>query len=188
MSLAPAQGHGHQQPRRPTASPVSKAALDRFGAALLLLICGLWLLLIALLLWLQDDRPVLAREPRVGQWGRCFELLRFRTDDRALGAALRRYNLDELPQLINVVKGDMSLVGPRPAPPGDARAADAHLWLAVKPGLTGPWLSSQAPRTREDASIELDRYLRNWSLGSDLAILLCSVREALRRPTTGRGL
>ena len=118
MSLAPAQGHGPQQPRRPTGSPVSKAVLDRFGAALLLLLCGLWLLLIAQLLWLQDDRPVLARETRVGQWGRRFELLRFRTDDRRVGAALRRYNLDELPQLINVVKGDMSLRRPPSGSPG----------------------------------------------------------------------
>jgi lipopolysaccharide/colanic/teichoic acid biosynthesis glycosyltransferase len=183
MSLAPA--YGPQQPHRPAGSPVTKAVLDRLGAALVLLPCAPWLLLIALLLWLQDDRPVLVRETRVGQWGRRFDLLRFRTDDRRVGAALRRYGLDELPQLINVVKGDMSFVGPRPAASGDGGVADPHLWLSVKPGLTGPWLSSRTPSTRESASVELDRYMRNWSLTTDLTILWHSLRDALGRSTTG---
>jgi lipopolysaccharide/colanic/teichoic acid biosynthesis glycosyltransferase len=183
MSLAPA--YGPQQPHRAAGSPVSKAVLDRIGATLVLLPCVPWLLLIAALLWLQDDRPVLVRETRVGQWGRRFDLLRFRTDDRRVGTVLRRSGLDELPQLINVMKGDMSFIGPRPAASVEGRVVDPHLWLALKPGLTGPWLSSRPPSTRESASVELDRYLRNWSPTRDLTILWHSLRDALGRLTHG---
>ncbi|SNR76873.1 sugar transferase [Blastococcus mobilis] len=174
-------------PHPATDRPLAKAVLDRGGAAVLLVLCAPWLLLIALLLWIQEDGPVLARDRRVGQWGRSFDLLRFRTGVSRTGAALRRYNLDDLPQLVNVLKGDLSFVGPR-APAGDAWPGipAPYPWLSVKPGLIGPWVSGRAPRTRETAAIELERYLQNWSLTVDLTILWHSLCAALRGPVSGR--
>jgi exopolysaccharide production protein ExoY len=175
MSLARADLPAHPEP--PAGQHVSKAVLDRVGAAVLLLLGGPWLLLVAMLLWIQDDGPVLARDRRIGQWGRRFDLLRFRTDASRVGTALDRSHLDELPQLINVLKGDMSLVGPRPPTPGDlSRDPDRCRWLSVKPGLIGPWPSGRAPRSPEHASVELDRYLRSWSPTTDLTILWHSLR------------
>jgi lipopolysaccharide/colanic/teichoic acid biosynthesis glycosyltransferase len=155
------------------------------GAALLLLPCAPWLLLIATVLWFQDDRPVITRQTRVGQWGRRFDLLRFRTGATRLGAALHRYNLDELPQLINVLKGDLSFVGPRPRDPEESGVEQLYPWLSVKPGLVRPWLSHSTPRTEEGASLALDRYLRNWSVGMDLRIMWRSLRNALRGTASG---
>jgi lipopolysaccharide/colanic/teichoic acid biosynthesis glycosyltransferase len=165
-----------------------KAVLDRLGAAVLLLLCGPGILLITMLLWLHDDGPIFVRERRMGEWGRSFSLLRFRTPASALGAALRRHSLDELPRLINVVKGDMSLVGPRPPAAANRRRSQQGLpLLSMKPGLTGPWPAGRGPRTREDSSVELDRYLRNWSPAGDLAILWQWLREAVRGPASGTG-
>ncbi len=186
MSLAPADRP--RPPRPPVGHHLAKEVLDRVGAAVLLALALPWLLLIALLLWLQDAGPVLVRDRRVGQGGRNFTLLRFRTGATGLGAALSRYNVDELPQVINVLKGDMSLVGPRAPAPGERRSdRDGFPWSSVKPGLIPPWPSSRSPRSHEKASVELNRYLRNWSLTVDLAILWHSLRDAFRWPATGRG-
>jgi lipopolysaccharide/colanic/teichoic acid biosynthesis glycosyltransferase len=170
-----------RQPHPAAGRPLAKAALDRGGAAVLLLLCAPWLLLIAVLLWFRDDGPVLTRTRHVGQWGRTFDLLRFRTGDSRMGAALRRYNLDGLPQLVNVLKGELSFVGPRaPAESDRWNLSRPYPWLSVTPGLIGPWVSGRAPGTRENASVELDRYMRNWSLTVDLTILWHSLRDALR--------
>ncbi len=178
---------GLRQPPPVAGRSLTKSVLDRGGAAVLLVLCAPWLLLIAVLLWIQDDGPILARDRRVGQWGRAFDLLRFRTSASPTGAALRRYNLDDLPQLVNVLKGDMSFVGPRARPDDGLPGAPApYPWLSVKPGLIGPWVSGRAPRTRENASAELERYLRNWSLTVDLTILWHSLCAALRGPVSGR--
>jgi len=175
-----------RQPHPAAGRPLAKAALDRGGAAVLLLLCAPWLLLIAVLLWFEDDSPVLNRTRHVGQWGRTFHLLRFRTGASRMGAALRRYNLDDLPQLVNVLKGELSFVGPRaPAESDRWSASFPYPWLSVKPGLVGPWVSGRAPRTRENASVEVEQYLRNWSLTGDLTILWHSLREALRRQLSG---
>jgi lipopolysaccharide/colanic/teichoic acid biosynthesis glycosyltransferase len=182
MSLADTRDPQHPHPS--TGSYLAKAVLDRIGAAVLLVPCTPWLLLIATLLWFQDDRPVLTRETRIGQGGRRFGLLRFRTDATGVGAVLRRYNLDELPQLINVLKGDMSFVGPRPRHPEQARVEQPYPWLAVKPGLTRPWLPDSAPRTGETASLALDRYLRTWSVGTDLRIMWHALRSAVAGTAT----
>jgi lipopolysaccharide/colanic/teichoic acid biosynthesis glycosyltransferase len=186
MSLAPADRP--QPPRPPAGHRLAKEVFDRVGAATLLLLTAPWLVLVALLLWLQDAGPVLVRTGRTGRWGRPFRLLHFRTGASGLGAALRRYHLDELPQLINVLKGDMSFVGPRPPAPGDRQdLADNCSWLSVKPGLLRPWPASRSPRSPEGASLELDRYLRHWSPTVDVAIVWRSLREAFHWPATGRG-
>jgi len=114
------------------------------------------MLLVALAVWLDSGRPVLFRHRRVGQGGRTFELLKFRSmvvnhggpsltrkgEARItrVGAWLRRWKLDELPQLVNVLRGEMSLVGPRPEVPEYVDLADP-LWqrvLAARPGITDP--------------------------------------------------
>jgi lipopolysaccharide/colanic/teichoic acid biosynthesis glycosyltransferase len=109
-----------------------------------------------------------------------------RSDPRVtrVGRVLRRYSLDELPQLINVLSGDMSFVGPRP--PLESEVAqygpDMHRRLLVKPGITGLWQVSGRSNLSWDEAVELDiRYVENWSLGLDLAILLRTVRAVLSR-------
>ena len=149
---------------------VCKRVLDVVVASAALLVLSPLLVAIALIIWVQDHRaPVLFRQRRTGKGGRTFQLFKFRTmvrnadamkeelralsavawpdfrlvdDPRVspLGRFLRRTSLDELPQLINVLRGDMSLVGPRPT----SFASDTYLtWqtgrLDYQPGLTGPW-------------------------------------------------
>jgi lipopolysaccharide/colanic/teichoic acid biosynthesis glycosyltransferase len=103
-------------------------------------------------------------------------LFKVRNDPRItrVGGVLRRYSLDELPQLINVVLGSMSLVGPRPPLPREVdRYGDSHRRrLLVKPGLTGLWQISGRSDLSWEESVRLDlRYVENWSLSGDLAIL-----------------
>ncbi len=96
-----------------------------------------------------------------------------------VGAILRRYSLDEVPQLINVLRGDMSLVGPRPALPSEVEAyeSDVNRRLRVKPGLTGLWqVSGRSDLSWED-TVRLDLYyVDNWSMFSDIQILLRTVK------------
>ena len=136
---------------------MAKWIFDRVAALLGLLVLWPVLLVIALLIRLRmPDGPVLFRQRRVGQYGRLFTLVKFRTmrmhDDRStvsvagdsritpLGATLRRYKLDELPELWNVLKGEMSFVGPRPDVEGyaDRLQGDDRVILTLKPGITGP--------------------------------------------------
>jgi lipopolysaccharide/colanic/teichoic acid biosynthesis glycosyltransferase len=101
-----------------------------------------------------------------------------------LGRLLRRSSLDELPQLLNIVRGDMALVGPRPALPceADLYDEDARRRLVVRPGLTGLWqVSGRSDLTWEQA-VRLDlRYIEGWSLGMDLWIALRTVGAVLGR-------
>lgn len=136
---------------------MAKWIFDRVAALLGLLL--LWPVLLAIAAAVRicmPDGPVLFRQRRVGQYGRLFTLVKFRTmrmhDDRStvsvagdsritpLGATLRRYKLDELPELWNVLKGEMSFVGPRPDVEGyaDRLQGDDRVILTLKPGITGP--------------------------------------------------
>jgi lipopolysaccharide/colanic/teichoic acid biosynthesis glycosyltransferase len=103
-------------------------------------------------------------------------LFKIRADPRitALGGRLRRWSLDELPQLINVLRGEMSLVGPRPALPEEAAEYAEHVRrrLVVKPGLTGMWQVNGRSDLSWEETVRLDlRYVENWSFALDLQIL-----------------
>jgi lipopolysaccharide/colanic/teichoic acid biosynthesis glycosyltransferase len=119
---------------------------------------------------------------RTGQDGAFFKM---EDDPRItpLGGWLRRLSLDELPQLWNVLRGDMSLVGPRPLPVSEAgwfSPVDRRRTL-VRPGITGLWQVSGRSRLSADEAVRLDlRYVENWSLVLDLAILLRTVGAVLR--------
>ena len=134
-----------------------KRVFDASAAAVGLAVLALPMGCIALAVRLASGAPVFFRQRRVGKWGRIFTLMKFRTmvpnaessgtvtvrgDGRitGVGRVLRRYKLDELPQLLNVLAGDMSLVGPRPDVPGyaDALQGEDRVILDLKPGITGP--------------------------------------------------
>jgi exopolysaccharide biosynthesis polyprenyl glycosylphosphotransferase len=176
--------------------------------ALVLLVLSLPLqLLVALAIRLQGDGPVLYVQTRAGRYGRPFRMLKFRTmrtdaedgtarwaqdDDprrTAVGRVLRRTRLDELPQLVNVLLGDMSFVGPRPERPefvGELeRAIPYYAWRhVVRPGLTG-WaqITYGYGASVDDARRKLEYdlyYIRHYSLGTDLFIVLRTLSAALR--------
>lgn len=174
----------------------AKEALDRV-LALLLLLAALPVLAAACLLLLLGDRsgPVLHRQARVGRDGAAFAMWKLRTmrataqpqpspgnakprhDPRVTPAGrwLRRFSVDELPQLLNVLTGSMSLVGPRPHLPEEAARfdADARARLLVKPGMTGLWQVSGRAELPWSEQLRLDvEYVERWSLWLDLRILL----------------
>lgn len=192
----------------------AKHAIDRGVAFLLLLLMAPVMLAIAIAVRLSSPGPVLFRQLRVGRDGREFDVLKYRTmriDDRfsedfeppegcapggvegrdrrtATGRWLRGLSLDELPQLINVLRGDMSLVGPRPERPefaarfaqDIARYEDRH---RVKSGITG-WAQVHGLRGQTSIAdrVEWDNYyIRNWSLRLDLQIAALTVAEVLRK-------
>ncbi len=183
---------------------VMKGLFDRCLAGLLLLFLAPLLLVIAALIKVTGGGPVFFYQRRIGRHGAPFTMVKFRTmvsdaerlradvihlnrhhdgplfkiknDPRVtrIGAWLRRYSLDELPQLINVLIGDMSLVGPRPPLPGEVSAygLDARRRLVVKPGLTGLWQIGGRSNLDWEESLRLDlRYVENWSLALDALIL-----------------
>jgi lipopolysaccharide/colanic/teichoic acid biosynthesis glycosyltransferase len=195
---------------------VIKRAMDIFGSALLVILCAPLLLIIALAVKLSSRGPVLFRQDRVGQHGRRFTFLKFRSmradndpsvhkeyvtkliageaermpsrdagegvyklaqDSRVtrLGRFLRMTSLDELPQLLNVLRGDMSLVGPRPPIPYELAAYQTwhrRRLLEVKPGITGLWQVTGRSRVKFDDMVRLDlRYAMSWSPWLDVKIL-----------------
>jgi len=194
---------------------VVKRMFDAVVSGALLLLLSPLLLVVSLWIRLDSDGPVLFVQERVGQAGRVFRMLKFRTmrdgadgekgdldhlnasgdprlfkipdDPRVtrVGTVLRRWSLDELPQLLNVLRGDMSLVGPRPFFESDLAAYDDHhfLRLAVKPGLTGLWqVQGRSSIVDFEEVVELDRrYIETWSFGLDLSILLRTLPAVLRR-------
>jgi exopolysaccharide biosynthesis polyprenyl glycosylphosphotransferase len=192
---------------------VVKDLFDRCVAAAALLLLFPLLTLLGLTIWLSDRGPALFTQVRVGKDGRAFRIYKFRTmvvdaeqrkaelfatnetdgilfklrnDPRvtSVGAHLRRWSVDELPQLINVFLGDMSLVGPRPALPDEAEnyAEHVHRRLVVKPGITGLWQVSGRSDLSWDESVRLDlRYVENWSFALDLQILWKTIAVLVRR-------
>ena len=189
-----------------------KRVIDVFGSALLLLVLGIPMLLIGLWIRVDSKGPALFRQPRVGVDGRVFNCWKFRTmytdadskrdelraahggtgatfklekDPRVtkIGHFLRRFSIDELPQLVNVFRSDMGLVGPRPHPLDDVSRYDdlALRRLLVKPGMTGLWQVSGRSDLSWDESVTLDLYyVENWSLSLDLIIMARTVAAVLR--------
>lgn len=180
-----------------------KGAFDRCAAALALVLLSPLFLVLCLLIRSEGGGPAFFRQTRVGRGGAEFTVYKFRTmvvgaetlksllqprnehdgvlfkmrrDPRVtpVGAWLRRYSLDELPQLINVVRGEMSLVGPRPPLPEEVAqyGHDVRRRLVVKPGMTGLWQVSGRSDLSWEESVRLDlRYVENWSLTLDIQIL-----------------
>ena len=169
---------------------------------LLLVLLSPLFLLISVLIRIGDGGKAFFRQARVGREGKVFQVIKFRTmyhdaEDRLahlvdrnesdgllfkikddpritpVGRLLRKTSLDELPQLINVVKGEMSLVGPRPLPADDGDfLGDVRRRLLVRPGMTGLWQVSGRSELSWDDAVRLDLYyVDNWSLAFDLVIL-----------------
>lgn len=172
-----------------------KRTLDILLSALLLLLLLPLFLVVALAIWLENPGPVLIQQSRVGRWGKLFAVWSFRTtwSDRAqpgaepsavrspasngsprltrVGALLRQWHIDELPQLVNVIKGEMSLVGPRPPEPRevDRYSLADHCRLEITPGI---WRSARQTEVRIDRLVELDmQYHQSQSLWTDLKLL-----------------
>lgn len=192
---------------------VCKQVLDMVGAVFLLIVLSPLLLAVALAIRVSSPGPMLFRQERCGLHGRPFTMLKFRSmvtdaaqrqhelaalnemggpvfkvtnDPRItpLGALLRRHSLDELPQLFNVVRGEMSLVGPRPLPVYEVEKFDdpAHRRrLSVKPGLTCLWQVSGRNEVRDFRDwVRLDlEYIDNWSLWLDVKILVRTIPAVL---------
>ncbi len=192
------------KPIRRTTWTRAKPFIERPIAAFSLLLMAPLLLLIAVAIKIDSRGPVLFHQPRVGLGGKVFDFYKFRTmvvdadamlaellsrpetdgllfkmrdDPRVtrVGKALRRYSLDELPSLVNVLSGSMSFVGPRPALPSEVARYDERtgLRLAVRPGLTGLWQVSGGTDLGWDEGLQLDiLYAEDGSLRTDLLILL----------------
>jgi len=189
----------------------TKRAIDVVAALLLLLVLSPVLALIALIIKIDSRGPVIFRQTRCGKDGKLFTFYKFRGmvadaearqaefdhlneaqgpifkmkhDPRVtrVGRVLRRTSLDELPQLWNVLRGEMSLVGPRPPLPSEVAKYEPwhHSRLAVKPGLTGLWQVSGRSLLGFDQMVRLDiAYIARWSLLLDLRILLKTVLTVL---------
>lgn len=194
---------------------VLKRVLDLVAASILLVVLSPLLLITAIWIKLDSPGPVLFVQDRVGQAGRVFPMFKFRTmtdgadqaktdlmhlnesgdprlfkianDPRVTraGEFLRRWSIDEVPQLLNVLRGTMSLVGPRPFFASDLRDYDDHHFvrLTVKPGMTGLWqVRGRSSIVDFEEVVELDReYIQNWSVLLDLRILVGTLPAVLRR-------
>lgn len=186
----------------------AKNLMDRGVALIGLALLSPAFLVIAVLVKRSSTGPVFFRQTRVGLRGQHFTMYKFRSmvqdadarvaeysqldegngvlfklrhDPRvtAIGAVLRRWSLDELPQLINVLNGTMALVGPRPPLPREVEqyATHVHRRLLVKPGITGLWQVSGRSDLPWDESVRLDlSYVENWTLVGDLRILWRTAR------------
>ncbi len=192
---------------------VLKGAFDRIGAGIALIVLAPFLLGIGLVVRLTSNGPALFCQTRVGKNGKQFTMIKFRSmyvgaerrvsellsqndaadgllfkmreDPRVtrIGRILRRWSLDELPQLINVVCGSMSLVGPRPPLPTEVAqyGLDTRRRLLVKPGLTGLWQVSGRSDLSWEESVRLDlHYVENWSLVLDVVVLWKTARAVIR--------
>ncbi len=188
-----------------------KATFDRVMATIGLLLISPGLLALAIAIRVTSPGPVFFTQERIGEGGEPFRIWKFRTmyadaearraslehlstnaiyfkvldDPRVtpVGRFLRKYSLDELPQLINVLLGNMSMVGPRPQVQSEVDAYEGHIHrrLLVKPGMTGLWQVSGRNDLGIEDAVRLDlHYVENWSLGLDIAVLFKTVLAVLR--------
>jgi len=194
---------------------ISKRALDLVGSVFLIALFSPALLVVGLIVRFSSAGPVIYRQSRIGRGGEAFTMLKFRTmkadsesmleelrtehgivtpmfkldqDPRItrVGRFLRRWSLDELPQLFNVLGGSMSLVGPRPHPLDDVNRYElaAYRRLALKPGMTGLWQVEGRSDLEWAEALQLDiYYVETWSLAGDLVLLSRTLRAVVR----GRG-
>jgi lipopolysaccharide/colanic/teichoic acid biosynthesis glycosyltransferase len=204
----------YQPPILTRSSRLLKRSFDLFAGGLLVIFFAPLMVLIGTAIKLDSRGPVFFRQTRVGHEGKRFRLIKFRTmvddadahidalmgdssdpdwlliaDDPRItrvGRLLRKTSLDELPQLWNVLKGEMSLVGPRPLSERDDEGVvgwSRHR-LDLVPGLTGPWQVMGRTSIPFQEMVDLDYdYVTNWSLSSDLKVLLQTVPAVVR----GRG-
>jgi exopolysaccharide biosynthesis polyprenyl glycosylphosphotransferase len=201
-----------EEPKLSGVAWLFKNLMDRVVAAVLLLLLLPLFMVISFLIWIADWGPAFFSQARVGREGMTFTVWKFRTmytdaenrlaqlvdqnesdgllfkiknDPRIspIGRLLRRTSLDELPQLVNVVKGEMSLVGPRPLPADDGDfLGDVRRRLLVRPGMTGLWQVSGRSELSWDDAVRLDLYyVDNWSLVFDLVILWRTIGVVFRR-------
>ncbi len=200
-----------EAPRYEGANRATKRLFDLVATTTVLMLVAPLLALVAVAVRLDSPGPVLFRQERIGIRGRTFHMLKFRSmvqdaeervgdllhanegsgplfkvrnDPRITrsGRFLRRFSLDELPQLFNVLRGDMSLVGPRPPLRSevDTYAEHVHRRLLVRPGITGLWQVSGRSDLSWEESVRLDLYyVENWSLVDDVVILLKTTRAVL---------
>ena len=190
-----------------------KGAFDRIVAVTAMILLLPVLLIVSALVYCTSRGPALFLQTRVGKDGKTFRIVKFRTmhvgaEDRLaelahrnesadgllfkirddprvtpVGRVLRRLSIDELPQLLNIMTGSMSLVGPRPPLPSEVEqyGYEVSRRLLVKPGLTGLWQISGRSDLSWEESVRLDlRYIENWSLALDLAVLVKTARAVLR--------
>jgi exopolysaccharide biosynthesis polyprenyl glycosylphosphotransferase len=192
---------------------VMKRMGDVIAAVMAIAVLSPLLVVIAIMIQLTSPGPILFRQDRVGVHGNRFTMLKFRSmvvdaearlaelkhlsdgngvmfkmkrDPRVtpIGRVLRRYSLDELPQLFNVVAGDMSLIGPRPPLLAEVERYEDRVnrRLLIKPGITGLWQVSGRSNLSWEESVKLDLYyVENWSVTGDLVILLKTIRAVLVR-------
>jgi exopolysaccharide biosynthesis polyprenyl glycosylphosphotransferase len=190
----------------------AKSLMDRSLSVGALLLLAPLMLVVALAVRVTSSGPVCFRQQRVGKRGKVFTILKFRTmysdaeerkadlahlnecdgamfkirnDPRVtpVGRVLRKWSIDELPQLLNVVRGDMSLVGPRPPLPSEVAQyeSDVHRRLLVKPGITGLWQISGRSDLSWEETVRQDLfYVENWSFAMDLSILIGTLRAVVK--------
>ncbi|MED5803088.1 sugar transferase [Gordonia sp. Z-3] len=201
------------KPRYEGANRFRKAVVDRVGAALILLFIAPVLIAVAIAIKLDSPGPIFYRATRVGLNNVPFEMWKFRSmvvdadslkaelhavnegsgvlfkmrnDPRVtrVGSVIRRYSLDEMPQLFNVLGGSMSLVGPRPPLPDEVERYDGRVArrMLVKPGMTGLWQVSGRSDLSWEESVRLDlSYVENWSIMQDAQILWKTARAVLAK-------
>ena len=200
-----------EEPHTGRALSSGKRVFDVLASVIGLVAISPVLLITAVAVYVTDRGPVLFRQTRVGRDGRTFTMLKFRSmvldaesrlkelqggnttntvmfklkkDPRVtrVGGLIRRYSIDELPQLINIIKGDMSLIGPRPPLPREVErySEEEMRRLRVRPGLTGLWQVSGRSNLSWEETVRLDLYyIDNWSLLQDLAILARTIHAVL---------
>lgn len=199
------------RPQAVAASRWGKRAFDIVGSMLLILMAAPVVAVAAIAIKLEDRGPVFFKQRRVGRWGEEFECYKMRSmvvdaearkaelqsrnegagvlfkiahDPRItkVGRFIRRYSIDELPQFLNVLQGDMSLVGPRPALPSEVARydRDAVRRLDVRPGLTGLWQVSGRSDLSWEETVRLDvYYVDNWSMMQDVLIIARTAKAVL---------